>query len=582
MNIQLDQVLKNIDAFKNIDEDSLLELTKKFEFVFLEEDVIIFNRGDQADYIYILIEGDLLTYLLDKNNKMHVIGHIKPIKLFGEIGVLSGKSRTLTCKTTSKATLAKLPAKDFNELCNSYPAVMQEILKIIISNSQNTIDYISAEFSLNWHVIISSNKQTDLNEFSKVMQANISANLKTKLICSDDINLILHASDTAAKEYNHLIVVTNSIDILLNKNCFHHIKKIYLLSDSSIHDKIDKRTLDVIKNSKFPLELILLHSDDVKEPINTCHWLNQNDFLLHHHIRKNNSSDYKKTLRFISGKTNALVLGGGGAKGWFHVGLIKALIEKNIEIDIISGVSAGAIIGACYAIDKDIDSITEKLRYLSRIFYQLTQYRNLAWPLISIFKSSKAIDGLQEIFKEKYIEDLWVSFFCISANLSLYKESIHSKGSLVSSLMASNSLPGILPPYIIDKKLHFDGGIINNLPIDIMHNLVGSESTIIASSLTNLSPDKHEYDFPKNVNFLHFIREKIRRTKTKTSYPDMKDIFLQSLLLSASLKEKNNSENATILINPSLSEFSIYQVSEKDELALLNYGYLEAIKALEP
>lgn len=271
-------------------------------------------------------------------------------------------------------------------------------------------------------------------------------------------------------------------------------------------------------------------------------------------------------------------MGGGGAKGWFHVGLIKALTEMNIEIDAIGGVSAGAIVGACYLIDPEFNLVVDKLKRITSAFYRITKFKNLTWPLVSLFKSSDAIASLQEIFHEIKIEDLWRPFFCVTANLSMCCESVHYHGELPSLIMASNSIPGVLPPLIINGQLHYDGGLINNLPIDIMRNRIGNQNRIIASSLSTNSIDDTVYHFPQETNLIRFLMARFGRGKK--SYPIIWDNFIKAILMGSSLKEQQNCQYADFVINPDLSHFSIYYLNKNQEQELLQLGYEEGIKLI--
>lgn len=104
-------------------------------------------------------------------------------------------------------------------------------------------------------------------------------------------------------------------------------------------------------------ELLLLHRDD--SPRYTQPWLDWDTFALIHHLQIDNASDYDRLLRFFSGKAVGLVLSGGGARGWAHIGALRALLEAQIPIDAIGGTSSGAVVGAAYATTLDVDALVD-------------------------------------------------------------------------------------------------------------------------------------------------------------------------------------------------------------------------------
>nr|XP_053657440.1 patatin-like phospholipase domain-containing protein 6 [Cherax quadricarinatus] len=140
--------------------------------------------------------------------------------------------------------------------------------------------------------------------------------------------------------------------------------------------------------------LILLHREDGPPPSGTVQWLNMRSWCQsHHHIRArkrmfqkrppakiieyytekvfttppNVHSDFSRLARVLTGTTVGLVLGGGGARGAAHIGMIKAIREVGIPIDMVAGVSIGAFIGALYCLEKDITRLTQKAREWSMV-----------------------------------------------------------------------------------------------------------------------------------------------------------------------------------------------------------------------
>jgi NTE family protein len=161
----------------------------------------------------------------------------------------------------------------------------------------------------------------------------------------------------------------------------------------------------------------------------------------------------------------ALVLSGGGARGFAHLGVIRALREARIPIDFVGGASIGAIIAAGVAMGWSDEEM--KLRY-RRGFVDTNPVNDYTFPLVALTRGRKVSRLLEREYGNVVIEDLRRPFFCISANLTTGRAFEHRDGALWNALRASVAIPGIMPPVFRGDNILVDGATINNLPVDVM------------------------------------------------------------------------------------------------------------------
>lgn len=156
-----------------------------------------------------------------------------------------------------------------------------------------------------------------------------------------------------------------------------------------------------------------------------------------------------------------IALSGGGARGFAHIGALKALNEAGIYPEIISGTSAGAIIGALYAHGYSPDEIF-------KIFIDKKKFRyiELTLPKGGFLKMNRLFANLNNHLIIKNIEDLKHKLTIIATDLTNGKSCEFTKGNILKCLQASSSIPIIFPPTIIDGITYVDGGVLNNLPIE--------------------------------------------------------------------------------------------------------------------
>ncbi|MDR0983217.1 MAG: patatin-like phospholipase family protein [Culturomica sp.] len=197
-------------------------------------------------------------------------------------------------------------------------------------------------------------------------------------------------------------------------------------------------------------------------------------------------------------KKVAVVLSGGGAKGMAHIGAIKVIEEAGVPIDFVVGTSMGALIGGLYAVGHDvkfIDSIarSQDWEYLlgdkiSRNDVLFTQKEDTEKYLLTINMNSKHTENLRGIIKGHNVQNLLteltvgyhdtlsfdtlpVQFACVAANILNREEVVFHKGDLVTSMLASMSIPGVFAPVELDSVMLVDGGIVNNYPVDIARSM---------------------------------------------------------------------------------------------------------------
>jgi NTE family protein len=179
----------------------------------------------------------------------------------------------------------------------------------------------------------------------------------------------------------------------------------------------------------------------------------------------------KQSNEMFSGKTG-LVLSGGGARGFAHLGVIQALIESGISIDRISGVSAGAIAAAFYASGF---SPIEIMGFLNEKSY--LKYFRLAVPNKGFVKNTALYKLMLEVLPAN-IEDLEIPTSITVTELNAGKCLHLESGPLARAVLASTSIPVIFQPVVWKKKSYVDGGVMNNLPVDALE---GKCDHIIAS-----------------------------------------------------------------------------------------------------
>ncbi|GLB35715.1 putative intracellular phospholipase B that catalyzes the double deacylation of phosphatidylcholine (PC) to glycerophosphocholine (GroPCho) [Lyophyllum shimeji] len=187
-------------------------------------------------------------------------------------------------------------------------------------------------------------------------------------------------------------------------------------------------------------------------------------------------NDFARLARRICGKSIGLVLGGGGARGIAHLGLLRALEEYEIPIDHIAGTSIGAFIGGLYAREGDIISTAGRAKqFCGRMGNIWRILSDVTYPIVAYTTGHEFNRSIFKAFYDLHIEDMWLPYFCNTTNIITSRMEIHETGYAWRFIRASMSLVGLLPPLCDNGNLLVDGGYIDNLPVSAMFSMGASE-----------------------------------------------------------------------------------------------------------
>ena len=241
---------------------------------------------------------------------------------------------------------------------------------------------------------------------------------------------------------------------------------------------------------------------------------------------KNKIFDYFPELKLNKAKKVALVLSGGGAKGLGHVGVIKELEKYDVQIDFISGTSMGAIIGAIYALEGNLDIIE---KYINMNKKKLISLSDISFSLKGLIKGRAIEDILSDLYGNSTFKDTKIPLVINAVDAHTGKEVVFRSGKIIDAVRASMSIPVVFAPKNINGKIYVDGGVVNNAPYN---HVPKSYKTVIVSNVNSKIPA-----LKKNASgiqyFMHFLAimehnathipndKRIIQVK-----PDMKNIYV--------------------------------------------------------
>lgn len=201
-------------------------------------------------------------------------------------------------------------------------------------------------------------------------------------------------------------------------------------------------------------------------------------------------------------KKLALVLGGGAAKGYAHIGVIKTLEKHGIKPDLIVGTSMGALIGGMYAIGKDV-------AYMEKLVAKFNSIGNFS--LVStLFKGNVLnINKVKKIFNQEFgerkQEETNIKFICVATDMRTGEPKNFEQGMLKDNIMASISIPGIFPSIKIGDNVYCDGGLVNNLAEDVAREILPDAVLVSVDVIGEYSKQVEKFKFKTLENLINAI-----------------------------------------------------------------------------
>jgi len=322
-----------------------------------------------------------------------------------------------------------------------------------------------------------------------------------------------------------------------------------------------------------PEHLVLLHPATVR-PGAARSWQEMRPSAQVHHVRggPDRPRDLARVARLIQGRGRALVLSGGGARGFAHLGVLRALEEAKIEIDAVGGTSIGAIIGAAYAADRSVAEITDLLR---SSFVAMNPLGDYTLPVVALVGGRTVSHLLRRAYGRLDVEDLIRPFFSVATNLTSGQTAVHRRGPLWQWLRASCAIPGVLPPVFHEGQVFVDGGVMNNLPVDVMRD--GFRGEILASDIgadtAVVAPGPQaEFDWPGLTRVALDWFRGFRR-------PSVLRLMLSTGMVNATAATAAARSAASLVIAPKMEGIDLLEWNAFDDA--IERGYVAAREALD-
>jgi NTE family protein len=547
-------------------EISLAALDAELKWMFIPGGQVLFRENEVADSLYVVLTGCLGVIVRDNNGRDMLIARIAAGETVGEMGLLDGGARSATVEALRDTELLKLDKASYEDLLVHHPKSMRALISLLVRRLRNTTRSATTMMPVRTVAVVPLGLEVD--------HRKIAQDLHNKLVSDGERAMMLDSTSggrstawfNAAEAINDLILYcAEPTNQQWTSFCLRQADRVLLVASSTTSVAIPPWLADQIQPLRRPADLVLLHDNRLNGQRALEHWRSLLSIDLICHVRTANANDIARLARFLRGKAVTLVLSAGGARGFAHLGVVRALREAHVPIDLIGGCSMGSIVGAAVALEWDDAEIKERLR---NSFVNKNPVNDYTLPFLSLIKGRKVARLLEQNFGGLRIEELWRPFFCVSTNLTTGTLAVHRDGALVDALHASISIPGLLPPVIMGGDVHVDGGVMNWLPVDVPG---AKRGTIIAVDVAS-DPALVSFEECNRVQAWRFLG---RRRK----FPPIVAVLLRAATVSGDSLTKMAHAHADILFKPPLESVDLLDWQACDQA--IETGYRHAVEKLE-
>lgn len=566
------------------------------ETLFIRHGERLFRQGDAGDAVYVVINGRLRAAHENPDGTQSPVGEIGRGEIIGEQAIITGEPRGASVYALRDSVLVRVSAEAFHVLIEQEATVLLNVTRTVIARTQRQLAGQTGRNTVSTIALLGAASGAPLNEFARRLAATLDEFESTRVLSSTIVDDTLGAgmaqcdADCPNSErlgtwlneqelaYACVVYITDQGLTEWTRRCLRQADRIVVVGVAGASPKPGP-VQEMLKQpgpGYADLELALIHPNGSVTPGSTAPWLNERQIRRVHHIMPGDPASYRRMARVLTGRGIGLALAGGGARGYAHIGVIRALEEAGIPVDALAGASIGALVCSFVAMGK---TSAELEAWAVDFAHDFNKYVDLTLPVISLIRGGRLNAMLQEQFCCYDIEDLPTPVIAMGTSL-IYAQSVAlTRGPLWQAVRSSISIPGVLPPVAAGDDIYVDGGILNNLPVDVLRQYLEG-GTVIAVNISSSDAEfVKQYRFSPNESGIRAIISRWLPEDKRVVAPALLDQIMRITSLASSRHSTEMGKAADLFIEPPVLLHGISDFAHAP--ALIEEGYRATAEALE-
>jgi len=578
--LRLRQALQRAPLFADLDSKSMVAIERELSLHVLPGGAPLFRQGEPADAVYVVASGCLGVFRHEEEDSAEepiLIAEIPPGNIVGEMSLLSHSQRTRSVAALRDSEVWRLARTSFDTLTAVHPEVLPALMRNVAM--RNAMGPTKRRRQPRTFAILPAGRDVPSARFAVLLAAalgrigdqvqmlgpdSIDQEPEWFARCEMESSFVLYRADPTATEWTELC--------LRQADCLVVVRR----ADNDLPTRLPFEIESAQARAVFHRrrELVLLHEGHDPPPGATAPLLAGGLYGQHHHIRLDIHSDIDRFARLLTGHAVGVVMAGGGARAFTHIGVVKALHASGVPVDQVGGASMGAIVAAAVASRWSDEELVERFR---AAFVDTNPLSDYTLPLISMFAGRRVTRLLRLAFGEKEIEDLVLPFFCVTANLTTSNADIHTVGRLWRWLRASVAIPGVIPPFNEAGEVHVDGSVIDNFPVRAMRRL--GRGVTVGIDIDTGGALAAGAGVMEPWSAWEFFRRLVWRRNETLPIPSIVRILLRSALVASTARAQEDRAAADLVITPPMNHIDLLDWTSFD--SAIEVGYRTTMEALD-
>ncbi|MEI8380785.1 MAG: cyclic nucleotide-binding and patatin-like phospholipase domain-containing protein [Planctomycetota bacterium] len=571
--------LRRSPLFSTLSEADLRTLLSGMEIVDLSARDVLFQQGTPSDGLFIVVNGRLQAVVSGASGD-RVVGAMGRGEVIGEISLLTEEPRTATVSALRDSTVAKLPLATWKRLSHARPEWTINLARVVVDrlSGQRRVGTVAQAVCFTVQPLF---RGKQLADFVLQLESSLAQLGRCCVIDATAVDRRFgfgsarlqrgESGEAMIVEWLHrqelssefIIYVCEETNTPWTQRCLRQADQILLLADAEGRPELTELEQTVFDPAssvaQTPRQLVLLHPAEAKSGQGTIRWLQPRVLRAHHHLRSGNTEDSDRLARLLTQRASGIALSGGGSCGVAHVGVLRAIREAGIPIDVVYGTSAGAAIAALVGMETSVPAMLKNCdRLLTRT---LGHFLSMGPPIVSIMSGRHPSRLMEDWFGDALIEDQFVPFGIVSADMVTGTEYVYRHGLIRVATRASASLPGAWPPVIDGDRVLVDGGVVNNLPVDLLrsHCLNGK---IIAVDIGGGGDDySNLMPYGLELSGWKILAHRLFTPRKQASLPAMMGTISRCCTLTSANRARSLKTNGQLLmLQPPVTQYGMFDI----------------------
>ncbi len=561
----------------------------------------LLRQGEAGDALFVVVHGRLRVVVEAEVEDDHdtLLEEVGPGGVVGEVSLLGGQPRGASVRAVRDSVLLRLDAAAFHNVVRRDPDALLAITNEVVRRLTRRDAHLPVATPVRTIALLpAGSRPPDLRRVSAALVRALkrlgSATVVRPALVDNSVGRGAAEALEGQPREPRLLAFLNGIeqahDYVVyeaepdatpwSRRCVRQADRVLVVGnlDSSADPGPLDDLLEAIPRASRPRTELLLFRAPGTRPAGTAAWLADRPRLAVHHAVTGDARDLERVARLVCGRAVGLALGGGGPRGFAHLGVLRALEEHGITIDAIAGTSMGAMMAATYAIGWD--DATRVAKSMAG-FVETKRLIGYTLPLVSLSSSRTITRALRNpnFFGETQIEDLPLRAMFVSANLSKAEVMVHERGPVWLALRASASMPGVLPPVWLDGDLLVDGGVLDDVPVETLRSRM--EGRVIAVDLEPAVELRAPKAFPPDLSGWRVLWQRVNPFGASMHVPGPVRVMLRAKEIGGRRAQRAQLEAhpPDLLLHPPVGRFD--PLDFRGAPAIIEVGYRHASEVLE-